>query len=87
VVGQVDGPEEALLAAAFGLDAGKVGGEVVAVGAVGVVGVAVVAGHAGVGLVLGDAVEVDDAVAEVDAVAGDGDAALDQVEVGLRGGA
>ena len=33
---------------------------------------------AGVGLVLGDAVEVDDAVAEVDAVAGDADAALDE---------
>ncbi len=48
-------------------------------------GVAVVGGHAGLGLVLGDAVEVDDAVAEVDAVAGDADGALDEEEVGRFG--
>ena len=52
------------------LDAGEVGGEVVAVVGVAVVGVSVVAGHAGVGLVLGDAVEVHDAVVQVDVVAG-----------------
>ena len=65
--------------------AGGDGGEVVAVGNVGVHGVAVVDGLGGLGLVLGDAVEVDDAVAEVDVVAGDADGALDQEEVGRFG--
>ena len=60
-------------------------GEVVAIGIVGVVGIAVVARHLGVGLVLGDAVEVDDAVLQVDAVAGDADAAFHEVEVGRLG--
>ena len=50
------------------------------------IGIAVVlVGLDGVGLVLGDAVEVDDAVAEVDVVAGEADGALDQDEVGLSG--
>ena len=57
------------------------GGEVVAVGIEGVLGVVVVGGHAGVGLVLRDTVEVDDAVAEMDAVAGDADGALDEEEI------
>ena len=43
--------------------------------------VAVVGGLAGLGFILGDAVQVDDAVAEVDAVAGNADGALDQEEV------
>jgi hypothetical protein len=60
-------------------------GEVVAVGLEGVLGVAVVDGLAGLGLVLGNAVEVDDAVAEVDVVAGDADGALDEEQVGGLG--
>ena len=64
--------------------AGRDGGEVVAVGVEVVLWVAVVGGHPGLRLVLGDSVEVDDAVAEVDAVAGDADGALDEEEVGSR---
>ena len=82
VVGQVEQPRERRCWRRLAARCREVGGEVVAVGGVGVLGVAVVAGHLGVGLVLGDAVEVDDAVLEVDAVAGDADAALDEVEVG-----
>ena len=76
---------EALFWLAALLDAFEVCGEVVAVGDVGVLGIAVVAGHGGVGLVLRDAVEVEDAVAQMDAVAGKADAALDQIEVGGLG--
>ena len=65
--------------------AGGDGGEVVAIGIVGVHGVAIVDGLGGLWLVLGDTVEVDDAVAEVDVVAGDADGALDQEEVGVAG--
>ncbi len=61
------------------------GGKVVAVGIEGVLRVVVVGGHAGVGLVLCDAVEIDDAVAEVDAVAGNADGALDEEEIRLAG--
>lgn len=61
------------------------GGKVVAVGIEGVLGIVVVDGHAGVGLVLRDAVEVDDAVAHVDAVAGDADGAFDEEEIRLAG--
>ena len=39
----------------------------------------------GLRLVLRDAVEVDDTVAEVDAIAGDADGALDEEEIGLAG--
>jgi hypothetical protein len=56
-------------------------GEVVAIGVEGVLRVAVVFGFASVGLVLRDAVEVDDAVAQVEVVAGDADDALDEVEI------
>lgn len=65
--------------------AGGDGGEVVPVRDVGMHGVAVVDRLAGLRLVLGDAVEVDDAVAEVDSIAGDGDGALDQKEVRVAG--
>ena len=81
VAGQLVGPGGGDVVAGAGGD----GGEVVAVGLVGVLGVAVVDGLAGVGLVLGYAVEVDDAVAEVDVVAGDADGALDEEEVGVSG--
>ena len=64
---------------------GRDAGEVVAVEIEGVLGVAVVDGHGGVRLILGDAVEVYDAVAQMDAVAGEADAALDQIEVGGLG--
>ena len=65
--------------------AGRNGGKVVAVGLEGVLGVVVGDGHAGVGFVLRDAVEVDDAVAEMDLVARDADGALDEEEVGFAG--
>ena len=48
-------------------------------------GIVVGGGHAGVGFVLRDAVEVDDSVAEVDVVAGNADGAFDEEEVGLAG--
>jgi hypothetical protein len=65
----------------LGVGAGRDGGEVVAVGIVGVVEVAVFGGHAGVGFGLGDSVEVNDAVAEVDVIAGEADGTLDEDEV------
>ncbi len=61
------------------------GGKVVAVGLEGVLGVVVRDGHASEGFVLGDSVEVDDSVAEVDLVAGDADGALDEEEIGFAG--
>ena len=81
VIGEIVGPAGSDVVAVGGRDAGKV----VAIGAIGVLGVAVVHGHASVGFVLGDAVQVDDTVAEMDVVAGDGDGALDQEEVRLAG--
>ena len=48
-------------------------------------GVVVGGGHACLRLVLRDAVEVDDAVAEMDVIAGDADGALDEEEVGFAG--
>ena len=83
VVGEIVGPACGDLAL-FG-ETGGDGGKVVAVGLVGVLGIVVYGGHAGVGLVLSDAVEVDDTVAEVEVVTGDGDGALDEVEVGRLG--
>ncbi len=47
--------------------------------------VAIVCGHRGVWLVLRDAVEVDDAVAQMDVIAGEADGPLDQEEVGWSG--
>jgi hypothetical protein len=64
---------------------GRNGWEVVAVRIEGVLGIVVVDGHACVGLVLCDTVEVDDAVAEVDAVAGNADGAFDEEEIRLAG--
>jgi hypothetical protein len=61
------------------------GGKVVAVGIEGVLGIVVVDGHTSVGLVLCDAVEVNDAVAEMNSVAGDADGALDEEEIRLAG--
>jgi hypothetical protein len=77
-----------LISPAGGDVAVGVGGDsrkVVAVGIEGVLGVVVGRGHAGVRLVLGDSVEVDDAVAEMDVIAGDADGALDEEEVRLAG--
>lgn len=81
VAGELVAPAGGYVAVVVGWD----GGKVVAVGIEGVLGIVVVDGHAGVGLVLCDAVEVDDAVAEVDAVAGDADGALDEEEIRLAG--
>ena len=81
VAGELVGPAGGDVAVVVGGD----GGEVVAVGIESVLGIVVVGWHAGVGLVLRDAVEVDDAVAEVDAVAGDADGALDEEEIRLAG--
>src|SRR5271170_5982755 len=61
------------------------GGKVVAIGVEGVLGIVVGGGHAGVGLVLCDTVDVDDAVAEMNAVAGNADGAFDEEEVRLAG--
>ena len=69
VGGEVEGPT----AVTWRSEGGWNGGEFVVVGVV--VGGG---GLGGVGLVLGDSVEVEDAVAEVDAVAGDADDALDE---------
>src|SRR6266478_8601703 len=65
--------------------AGRDGGKVVAIGVEGVLGVVVGGGHAGLGLVLRDTVEVDDAVAEMEVIAGDADGALDEEEVRFAG--
>ena len=81
VFGQLVGPGGGY--AFFG--AGGDGRKVVAIGLEGVLGIVVVDGLAGHGFVLRDAVEIDDAIAEVDAVAGDADGALDEVEVGGLG--
>ena len=81
VAGEFVGPAGGDVAVVVGGD----GGKVVAVGIEGVLGIVVVDGHAGVWLVLRDAVEVDDAVAEMDAVAGDADGALDEEEIRLAG--
>ena len=81
VVGEFVGPAGGDLI----VGAGRDGGKVVAIGVEGVLGVVVGGGHAGLGLVLRDAVEVDDAVAEMDAVAGNADGALDEEEVGFAG--
>ena len=75
VVGQVFGPD-------FQVGWRAVGGKVVASRLVGVLRIFVVLHGPGVGLVLGDAVEVDDAVREVEVVAGNGDDALDEDQVG-----
>ena len=61
--------------------AGRDGGKVVAVGVEGVLGVAVFDGFTGLRLVLGDAVEVDDAVAEMDVIARDADGAFNEKEI------
>ena len=79
VAGKFVGPAGSDVAVAVG----GYGWEVVAVGIKSVLGVAVRQRHAGGGLVLGDSVEVDDAVAEVNAVARDAYRALDEEEVGL----
>ena len=81
VAGEFVGPAGGDVAVVVGGD----GGKVVAVGIEGVLGIVVVDGHAGVWLVLRDAVEVDDAVAEMDSVAGDADGALDEEEIRLAG--
>src|SRR5437762_7188033 len=65
--------------------AGRHGGKVVAVGMEGVLGIVVGGGHAGLKLILRYAVEVDDTVAEMDAIAGNADGAFDEEQVGLAG--
>jgi hypothetical protein len=60
---------------------GRNGGKVIAVGVEGVLRISVVYGLAGLRLILRDSVEVDDAVAEMDVVAGDADGAFDEEEV------
>jgi hypothetical protein len=86
VVGKVEGPDSEMAGARLFLDPGEIGWEVVAVGNKGVVGISVViVGLDGLGFVLGDAVEVDDAVAEMDAVPREADGTLDQDEVGALG--
>ena len=86
VVGKVKGPDSEMAGARLFLDPGEIGWEIVAVGNNGVVGISVViVGLDGLGFVLGDAVEVDDAVAEMDAVPREADGTLDQDEVGLLG--
>ena len=82
MTGQIHGPQRGVVVAGGLLDAGQVRGEIVAVRGIGIFGVAIVSGHRGVGLVLGDSVQVHDAVLKVDAVAREPDAALHQVEVG-----
>src|SRR5260370_23021 len=67
------------------IGAGRDAGEVVAIGAVGMLWVVVVDGLAGLRLVLGNAVQVDDSVPQVDTVARDCDGALHQEEVRLTG--
>src|SRR5271170_6208900 len=74
VVGELVGPACGDLIVRAGWD----GGKVVAVGVEGVLGIVVGGGHAGLRLVLRDAVKVDDAVAEVNAVAGDTNGAFDE---------
>jgi hypothetical protein len=59
--------------------------EVVAVGVERVLHVAVFDGHRCLRLVLSNAVEINDSVAEVNAVAGDADGALDEEEIRLAG--
>jgi len=81
VAGKLIGPAGGDVAIVVGRD----GRKVVAIGIEGVLGVVVVGGHAGVGLVLRDAVEVDDTVAEMDAVAGYADGALNEEEIRLAG--
>ena len=81
VVGEFVGPAGCDLVVWTGRD----GGKVVAVGVEGVLRVVVGDGHSGVGLVLRDTVEIDDAVAEADVVARNADGALDEEEVRLAG--
>src|SRR6266566_1608745 len=81
VVGEIVGPACGDLI----VGAGRDGGKVVAIGVEGVLGIVVGGGHAGLGLVLRDAVEIDDAVAEMEVIAGDADGALDEEEVGFAG--
>ena len=81
VVGEIVGPARGDLI----VGAGRNGGKVVSIGVEGVLLVAVIGGHTGVGLILSDSVEVDDAVAKTDMVAGNADGALDEEEVGFTG--
>jgi hypothetical protein len=81
VAGKFVGPTGGDIAIVVGWNCGKV----VAVGVEGVLRVTVGGRHAGVRLVLGDSVEVDDAIAEVDVIAGDANGALDEEEIRLAG--
>src|SRR6266576_832825 len=69
VVGEIVGPACGDLVVGSGRD----GGKIVAIRVEGVRGVVVGGGHAGLGFVLRDAVEVDDAVAEMEMISGNAD--------------
>ncbi len=70
VIGEIEGPFSGHVTERRRRDGGKVVAVVVGLG-----------GYLRVGLILGDAVEVDGSVDEVDVIAGNADHALDQVEV------
>src|SRR5260370_5996564 len=60
-------------------------GEVVPIGVVGMLRVVVIDGLAGLGLILGDAVQIHDAVTQVNPVAGNCDGALHEEEIRFAG--
>src|ERR1700733_1776052 len=81
VIGEFEGPTRRNLI----VRAGRDGWKIVAVGLEGVLRVVVGDRHAGVRLVLRDAVEVDDAIPKMDFVTRYADSALDEEQVGFAG--
>src|SRR5260370_17611505 len=77
VIRQIVLPARGEAVVGVGWDRGEVG----PVGVEGMLRVVVIDGLAGLGLIPGDAVQIHDAVAQVNPVAGDGDGALHEVEI------